>query len=63
MKAQTKADSVAAIEVRIDSFPFEQRSINLIFFLSPPFSSRAARWYIFKPKILILVNFGESCNG
>jgi hypothetical protein len=24
--------------------------------------SRVARWYIFKPKIQILVNFGVSCN-
>jgi hypothetical protein len=22
-----------------------------------------AKWHIFKPKILILVNFGETCNG
>jgi hypothetical protein len=24
---------------------------------------RVARWFIFKPKILIWVNFGRSCNG
>jgi hypothetical protein len=26
-------------------------------------STRVARWYIFKPKIRIWVNFGRSCNG
>jgi hypothetical protein len=25
--------------------------------------ARAARWYIFRPKIGIWVNFGRSCNG
>jgi hypothetical protein len=24
---------------------------------------RVARWYVFKPKIPIGINFGESCNG
>jgi hypothetical protein len=28
-----------------------------------PVPGRVARWYIFKPKIPIWVNFGESCNG
>jgi hypothetical protein len=27
------------------------------------FQTRVARWYIFKPKIPICVNFGGSCNG
>jgi hypothetical protein len=26
-------------------------------------SIRVARWYIFKPKIPIWINFGKSCNG
>jgi hypothetical protein len=30
--------------------------------LSPNFSGMVARWYIFKPKIPIGVNFGGSCN-
>jgi hypothetical protein len=25
--------------------------------------TRAARWFVFKPKIQIWVNFGGSCNG
>jgi hypothetical protein len=25
--------------------------------------SRVARWFVFKPKIQIWVNFGGSCNG
>jgi hypothetical protein len=25
--------------------------------------TRVARWFVFKPKIPILVNFGGSCNG
>jgi hypothetical protein len=25
--------------------------------------SRVARWFVFKPKIQIWVNFGWSCNG
>jgi hypothetical protein len=25
--------------------------------------NRVARWYIFKPKVQIWVNFGGSCNG
>jgi hypothetical protein len=28
-----------------------------------PVLPRVARWYIFKPKIPIWVNFGEFCNG
>jgi hypothetical protein len=27
------------------------------------FYLRVARWFVFKPKIPILVNFGGSCNG
>jgi hypothetical protein len=26
-------------------------------------TTRVARWFVFKPKIQIWVNFGESCNG
>jgi hypothetical protein len=33
---------------------FEQRNVLV---------SRVARWYIFKPKIQIRVNFGGSCRG
>jgi hypothetical protein len=33
--------------------------LDLLFYAG----SRVARWFVFKPKIRIWVNFGGSCNG
>jgi hypothetical protein len=38
------------------SFHFSESSFFLL-------QSRVAKWYIFKPKIPIWVNFGGPCNG
>jgi hypothetical protein len=38
-------------------------SVCVCMFIRRPTLNRDARWYIFKPKIQICVNFGSSCNG
>jgi hypothetical protein len=40
----------------------EQKTVRFLLRFFPT-AIRVARWFVFKPKIPIWVNFGASCNG
>jgi hypothetical protein len=59
----TEVDKLAIFCQVVLSFFFQRHVKKRMLFRTSRVQIRVARWYIFKPKIPIWIDFGGSCNG